>query len=143
MGQLIGVDLSPGMLKKAHELRVYDFLVEGELVAFLDEAPRDAFELAVCVDTLCYFGALDAMFSALRPALSPGGLLVATVERLDDGEDGYRIDQSGRYAHRETYLRAAAASAGLEFVGFDEVILRRELGRDVQGYVFTLSRPAN
>ncbi len=85
-GQLTGVDLSPGMLAEARRRAVYDHLVEGELVAFLREVPPIRFDLALSVDTLCYFGALDPVMAALGPALKPGGAFVATVERLDDGD---------------------------------------------------------
>lgn len=140
---LVGVDLSPGMLRLAHERGGYDHLVEAELVTFLNEAPRDAFGLAVCVDTLCYFGKLEEMFAELRGALAPGGVMVATVERLADDEGpGYRIDESGRYAHRADYIAAAATGAGLELVDIRDEVLRRELGRDVAGHVFTVLRPA-
>lgn len=146
---LTGMDLSEGMLRKAAELkqedgsRVYDHLVEAELVTFLNEAPRDCFGMAVCVDTLCYFGRLDEMMTELQPALRPGGIMIATVERCEDLEGpGYLIDQSGRYSHTIPYLERTAADAGLDFISAEEVILRKELGKNVNGYVFVVARPA-
>lgn len=146
---LTGMDLSEGMLRKAAELkqdnglRVYDHLVEAELVTFLNEAPRDCFGMATCVDTLCYFGPLDQMMTALKPALRPGGIMIATVERCEDLDGpGYMIDQSGRYSHTKPYLEQAAKGAGLNFASVEEVILRKELGKDVHGYVFVVERPA-
>ncbi|MEL6996959.1 MAG: tetratricopeptide repeat protein [Pseudomonadota bacterium] len=145
---LTGMDLSEGMLRKAAELknadggRIYDHLVEAELVTFLREAPRDCFGMATCVDTLCYFGPLEDMMEALTPALRPGGIMVATVEKCEDLDGpGYLIDQSGRYSHTEPYLRQAAAGAGLDFVSSEPQILRKELGSDVHGYVFVVQRP--
>ncbi|MEM9062368.1 MAG: tetratricopeptide repeat protein [Pseudomonadota bacterium] len=146
---LTGMDLSEGMLRKAAVLkqddgnRVYDHLVQAELVTFLSEAPRDCFGMATCVDTLCYFGPLDEMMGALAPALRPGGILVATVERCDDtAGPGYVIDQSGRYSHSEAYLRQTAEGAGLDFISAEPKVLRKELGADVNGYVFVVQRPA-
>ena len=147
-GVLTGMDLSEGMLRKAAELknddgsRVYDHLVEAELVTFLNEVPRACFGLATCVDTLCYFGPLEEMMRELQPALRPGGIMVATVERCDDEDGpGYAIDQSGRYSHSKSYLEKTATDAGLNFVSAEEVILRKELGKDVNGYVFVVERP--
>lgn len=145
---LTGMDLSEGMLRKAANLkqedgsRVYDHLVEAELVTFLNEAPRDCFGMATCVDTLCYFGPLEEMMAELKPALRPGGIMVATVERCEDPDGpGYKIDQSGRYSHTKAYLEQTARKAGLNFVSSEDAILRKELGKDVHGYVFVVERP--
>lgn len=140
--QIVGVDLSREMLRQAKRRAVYDYLVEGELTAFLREAPAGAFDLAVSADTLCYFGDLGAVFAALTRALKPGGRLIATVERMAEGERGYAITPSGRYTHSAGHLRDRAAAAGLALVELREAVLRRELGQDVQGYVFALAAPA-
>lgn len=146
---LTGMDLSEGMLRKAELLRqddgsrVYNHLVEAELVTFLNEAPRDCFTMATCVDTLCYFGPLEQMMGELQPALRPGGIMIATVERCEDTDGpGYQIDQTGRYSHTKAYLEQTAKDAGLNFVSAEDVVLRKELGADVNGYVFVVERPA-
>lgn len=142
-GRLTGVDLSPGMLAQARRRAVYDFLVEGELVAFLRAAAPIRFDLAVSVDTLCYFGALTPVMQALAPALKPGGTMIATVERLADATDqGYRLGPSGRYAHDEAYLRSAIIAAGLSLVSAETITLRKELDRAVSGVLFAVANPA-
>lgn len=140
--KLTGIDLSPGMLQLAAKLDCYDFLVEGELLAFLDDIPAACFDLAVCVDTLCYFGTLQHFMPAIARALKPGGILVATVERIDDpdGRD-HQFNESGRYAHHQRHISATAEAAGLDLRACTPVVLRRELGSDVLGYVFTVQRP--
>ncbi|ASP35927.1 tetratricopeptide repeat protein [Labrenzia sp. VG12] len=141
-GKLTGIDLSPGMLRKAAALEVYDFLLEVELVGFLNSDLPTQFDLAVCVDTLCYIGDLTPFMEALCRALKPGGLLVASVEHLDeaDGPD-YRVDATGRYLHNPAYLKRSAEAAGLSYEAEKFVALRQELGKDVQGLVFRLSKP--
>ncbi|POF34394.1 tetratricopeptide repeat protein [Roseibium marinum] len=141
-GKLTGIDLSPGMLRKAAALEVYDFLVEGELVAFLNSELPTRFDLAVCVDTLCYLGDLQPFMSALYAALKPGGLLIASVEHLADpaGPD-YRVDPTGRYAHLPAYLRRSAEAAGLSYLSEKQVVLRHELGKEVHGLIFHLHKP--
>ncbi|WP_428641144.1 tetratricopeptide repeat protein [Roseibium sp.] len=140
--KLTGIDLSPGMLRKAAALNVYDFLVEGELVGFLTSDLPTHFDLAVCVDTLCYLGNLQPFMEALCSALAPGGILIASVEHLDDpsGPD-YRVDPTGRYAHTPAYLRRSAEAAGLDYTKEKTVVLRRELGKDVHGLIFELRKP--
>ena len=141
-GKLTGIDLSPGMLRKAAALQVYDFLLEGELVEFLNSDLPTQFDLAVCVDTLCYIGDLNPFMLALCRALKPGGILVASVEHLADpaGPD-YRVDATGRYLHNPRYLEASAEAAGLVYETEKAVALRQELGKDVEGLVFRLHKP--
>jgi predicted TPR repeat methyltransferase len=140
--RLTGIDLSPGMLKKADALNVYDFLVEGELVGFLNSDLPAQFDLAVCVDTLCYLGDLQPLMQALFAALEPGGMLIASVEHLSDptGPD-YKVDPTGRYAHTPEYLKRSAEMAGLSYTEEKPVVLRKELGKEVHGLIFHLSKP--
>ncbi|GAA0779888.1 tetratricopeptide repeat protein [Roseibium denhamense] len=140
--RLTGIDLSPGMLRKAAVLDVYDYLVEGELVAFLTSDLPTQFDLAVCVDTLCYLGALDAFMTALAPALRPGGVLIASVEHLqDDDQTSFIVDATGRYAHSISYLNKTAKEAGLILEKDQKVTLRKELGKEVEGLTFHLRKP--
>ncbi len=140
--RLTGVDLSAGMLEKSAKLNVYDYLVEGELVAFMNADLPTCFDLAVCADTLCYLGDLQAFMSALFDALKPGGYLVASVERLDDTSvPDYQVGVQGRYAHRPDYVRQCAEDAGLTYVDDKPAVLRLELAKEVHGLIFTLNKP--
>ena len=78
--RLVGVDLSPGMLARARARGKYNDLIEAELSAWLGRQ-RQAYDVIVSADTLCYFGALDAVVAAAANALKPGGLVVFTVEK--------------------------------------------------------------
>lgn len=140
--KLTGVDLSKGMMQKAAKLEVYDFLVEGELVAFLSYDLPTQFDLAVCVDTLCYIGNLQPFMEALAKALKPGGRLVASVEYLEENTArGFRVDSSGRYAHTPDYIRKCAENASLIYAQDRKDVLRRELGKDVKGLIFQVMMP--
>ncbi|WP_434053587.1 MAG: tetratricopeptide repeat protein [Roseibium sp.] len=139
---LTGVDLSTGMMQKAAALNAYDFLVEGELVSFLSYELPTRFDLAVCVDTLCYIGNLQPFMKALAQALKPGGRLVASVEHLEDSHaQGFRVDSSGRYAHMPDYIRKCAENASLIYAQDRKEVLRRELGKDVHGLIFQVMLP--
>lgn len=141
--RLVGVDLSIGMLRHAKRTGAYDYLVTAELVEFLRNLPPIRFELAVCADTLCYFGSLAQVMQALSGALKPGGTLIATVEHLDEpSEEGFRIGSSGRYAHSEAHLRETVADAGMTVSNVEPVVLRLELGKEVRGLLFEVDQPA-
>jgi predicted TPR repeat methyltransferase len=139
--RLVGVDLSPEMLKRAVARKAYDHLVEGELVAFL-QGEEAAFDLVASADTLVYFGDLAPFAAAAARALRPGGRLVFTVERAEDAEvpDGYRINPHGRYSHTEAYLRATLGAAGLTVDAIERADLRLERHVPVGGFVVASRR---
>ncbi|MDJ0943318.1 MAG: tetratricopeptide repeat protein [Kiloniellales bacterium] len=134
--RLIGLDLSPEMLAKARRRKIYDELVEAELAGYLPTRPA-AYDLAVCVDTLVYFGDLEAALSGFAASLRPGGLVAFTVERAGAGAEelGYRLTPSGRYAHADDYVRAGLNRAGLALRSLDCAELRMEHGQAVEGLV--------
>ena len=136
--RLEGVDLSPRMLEKARARGGYDALHEGEIGKFL--APRRArYTLAVACDVFCYFGELAPAFAAVAAALKPGALFAFTVER--HAGEGYALGASGRYAHGDGFVRAAAAAAGFALVHEAEVALRTEMHRPVAGGCYLFRRP--
>jgi predicted TPR repeat methyltransferase len=130
---LTGVDLSPGMLTKARTREAYDRLHEDEITRFL-AAHVAAFDVIASADTLCYFGDLQLLAQAAWRALRAGGWIGFTVERSNDVET-YRIEPHGRYSHGRAYLEGVLAHAGFESMHVIPAVLRRELGRDVEGWV--------
>lgn len=141
--ELIGVDLSAGMLDKARERGGYHELVQAELVAYL-AAHAGRFDLVTCADTFCYFGLLDAAFVAAHAALQPGGQFIFTVEALDDrtpGAPDHRLQPNGRYAHARGYVERGLAGAGLQVLALEAAVLRREVGEPVHGWLVAAQRP--
>ncbi|MCY4756710.1 tetratricopeptide repeat protein [Pelomonas aquatica] len=143
--ELIGVDLSGGMLDKARERGGYHELVQAELVGYLQQQPA-RFDLVVSADTLCYFGRIDAAIAAAAQALRPGGRLIFTVEALSgDAPEpaGYRLLLNGRYAHDRGYVEACLADARLQLSALEPVVLRQEVGEPVNGWLVAARRPAS
>ncbi len=133
--RLTGMDLSAAMLAKAEARGGYDALEKAELTAYLVERP-DAFDLAACADTLCYFGSLDAVTAGFAKALRPGGLLVFTVEK-EPGDAPFRLHPHGRYSHHADHVRATLAAAGFGEAAIEEHVLRQEMGEPVAGLLVT------
>lgn len=146
--RLTGIDLSKGMLERAHERNVYDHLQLAELTAFMS-APEQAtrYDLIVSADTLVYVGDLRAALGAAAAALRPGGLLVFTLERIEEDDPegqaggGLRLMPHGRYAHTDRYVRAVLARAGFEAIQTDKVHPRTENRAPVEGLLVSARRP--
>lgn len=137
--RLDGVDLSAKMVEKARGRGLYDALAVEEIGRYLARAPK-AYTLAIAADVLIYFGDLASVFATVAGALKPHGLFAFTVE-VGSGAP-YRLTQSGRYAHDDAYVRAAAADAGFEVVRATDETVRKEKLQPVHSrcYVLRLKR---
>ena len=136
--RLVGVDLSPGMLREARRRGIYDELVEDEVVRFLGRH-RATFDLLIAADVLVYVGDLEPVFRAAAAAMRDDALMAATVE--EEPGDGFSLHASGRFAHGEAYLRRVADAAGLRVLDMRRAPIRREAGEPVAGLVVLLARP--
>jgi predicted TPR repeat methyltransferase len=136
---LVGVDLSPGMLARARQRKLYDRLVLGEITEELRKK-RNAYDLIVSADVFIYVGALEAVFGAATRALRPGGLFAFSIE-AEEGSDGFVLRTSGRYAHSMAYMRRLAEATGLREVSVKECVLRMDKGRPIDGHIVVLEKP--
>ncbi len=137
--RLSGVDLSAGMLANARQRGGYDELVEADLVDYLQDHPA-SYDLVVSADTLCYFGRLDDAIAAAARSLRPSGLLVFTVEAHED-DSNFRLQPHGRYSHRRDHVLALLQAAGFDAAQSDGVVLRKEGGQPVRGWLISARRP--
>lgn len=139
--ELVGIDLSQGMLEQALS-RGYDALYVAELQDFLEKQPQASFDIIVSADTLIYLGNLVRTFAAVSHTLRPAGLFVATLEKLEDDKIDYKIDGSGRFMHSRRCIERLAAENGLTIETLREEVMREEMGEPVKGYVFAMTANA-
>jgi len=135
-GTLTGVDLSRKMLEKAVERRVYDWLIEGEILRTLESQP-DRFDLIFAADVLIYFGDLAQLMRCVAGALKPGGLFAFSIESASGA--GYTLLPSGRFAHSPAYIEELARD---HFIVVHEAskAFRLEAGAPVDGALYVLQR---
>ncbi|WP_414475427.1 tetratricopeptide repeat protein [Microvirga sp. M2] len=132
---LIGVDISSGMLAEAARRGGYAELVKSEAVAYL-EATSNRFDLIFAADSLIYFGDLGPILRAAAGTMVQGGLLALSIEVAT--ETGFRLQPSGRFAHSLDYLEATATDfVILEAVQSD---IRLEAGRPVPSLYIVLEK---
>jgi predicted TPR repeat methyltransferase/Flp pilus assembly protein TadD len=134
---LTGVDLSPSMLRLARQRRIYDRLVCGDLIEFL-QTQTGKFDLVVAADVFGYIGDLRQVFEGVRRVLRPGGLFCFSAE-AGDGED-FVLQTNLRFAHAEGYLRRLAQDHRFALETIESRILRHDDGVDVVGRLVVLRR---
>ncbi|MGO4387455.1 methyltransferase domain-containing protein [Microvirga sp. 2YAF29] len=133
-----GVDLSPRMLEKAEQTKLYAALHEGELVGFLRTRQGSEADLVVAADVFVYMSGLDAAFSEAHRVLKPGGLFAFTVQAHE--VEGFVLGDDARYAHSEAYLRNLADAAGFAVVVLEKVSTREDRGKPVPGFLAVMQR---
>ena len=132
---MTGVDLSPGMLEGARQRGLYAELACQDIAQYL-HGGDSRFGLVASADVFVYVGDLDAVFSGVRRRLAPGGLFGFSVEAAEG--EGFKLQDSRRYAHSAHYLRGLADKYGFEVVQLDRTALRQDFGRDIPGYIAIL-----
>lgn len=137
--KLIGVDLSPAMLKKAAERKLYDDLIEEELISYLRRV-TERFDVITAADVLCYFGDLGDVLTSAAGVLVKGGSFAFTVEALSSTSADYALVESGRFAHTRSYIMRVADLTGFDVAVFEEAILRQEYETPTQGYIVLLEK---
>ena len=136
---LDGVDLSPAILEKARDKRVYDALDVADMVALLNDRPH-SYDALTAADSVIYTGDLSPLFEAASKSLRPGGLFAFTVEA--GAGDRYHLHQKTlRYTHSEPYVKHIAAIHGYTVERFTPVIPRYEADHPVHGYLIVLRTP--
>lgn len=130
--QLVGVDLSPGMIAQARVKGFYDRLEVGDVAEFLRGEPA-AYDLVIAADVFVYMKELSPVLTAAARAMMPDALLAFSVETHDG--DGVMLRDTLRYAHGRKHVRDALASAGLSLVSLEAASTRSEKGVPVAGLI--------
>jgi predicted TPR repeat methyltransferase len=146
--RLEGFDLSANMLAKAEEKRVYDLLEQADLSVgpddcglFSEDLPRHRAGLVSAADVLMYLGNLENFFSLAAEISAPGAIVAFSVEDAGAGE-GFRLLESLRYAHSETYLKSLCAANGLHILALEKTVIRMDAGEPVHGILIVSEKSA-
>ncbi len=127
------------MINAAKVRGVYDELILGDMMPLLRERPG-SFDLILGGDLFLYVGELDALFNAVAAALRPAGLFACSIES-SDGQD-VLLRPTRRFSHSLDYVRRLARAAGLSERSAREVILRKDGGTPIPGWIVILQKGA-
>ena len=122
---LTGVDLSPVMLTRAREKKIYDDLSQEEIVTFLRDT-GGRYDLFVAADVFVYSGDLFPVLEEISRHAQPGALLLFSTELA---EKGFLLKETGRYAHSTGYLIKTAEQCGLRLRQSRTTGMRKERGQ--------------
>ena len=133
---LVGVDLSPGMLRVAKGKNLYDVLHEGRIDDFLKQNVS-AFDLIVLADVLIYFGDLRDLIESSSRSLRRGGTIAVSIECIEceEPDDTYVLQPSGRYRHSTEYVHRLFRNAGFSIEKSTPFALRMEVNKPVNGCI--------
>jgi predicted TPR repeat methyltransferase len=131
--EMIGVDLSPGMLAKAAKREFYAALKEADMLAALRTEADASFDLVIAADAMVYVPDLAPFCIEAARVLAPNGVFGFTAE-THVGE-GVILGQTLRYAHAAGYLREVLAAAKLQVPVLQAVSTRNDGGAPVPGLV--------
>ena len=138
---LTGVDLSPAMIEHAKGKGLYDRLICTNIESCLTDeiTSHQQHQLILAADVLVYVNDVTPIIVQASRVLAPIGLLAFTVETHTG--DGVKLLPTLRYAHGETYIRAALNEAGLAAVHLVKAAVRSEKGAPVDSLVVVARFP--
>lgn len=136
--EFAGIDLSPGMIERAHLTGLYKHLEVADMLQGLRGEPDESANLILAADAVVYVSDLAPLLSEAARVLKPEGLLAFTVE-THDGE-GVILGPSLRYAHSADYLRSTIVEAKLKVCAISPASTRTEASEPVAGLVVTASK---
>ncbi len=132
-----GVDLSEGMVERAHRKGIYERLEVAGISPFL-EADRSSYDLIVAADVFVYVCDIAPVIAACAHHLKSGGVLAFTVQT--HAGDAVLMGEDLRYAHGRPLVEEAVNNAGLRLVSLEPASTRKEKGKPVAGLVVLASR---
>jgi predicted TPR repeat methyltransferase len=99
-GSIVGVDLSPDMLRMAAQTEAYNGLCALDLDDLAGIFPRRTFDLAICLGVTEFLRDLRSFFLELSRILTPSGAIYATVQQYVPGHpEAPRMLVSGEVRH--------------------------------------------
>jgi predicted TPR repeat methyltransferase len=136
--EIIGYDLSPGMIEQARQAALYDRLAVADMVEALRREPDISADLIFSADAVVYLSDLAPLFCEVARVLSSDGLFACTFE-THDGE-GVMLGQGLRYQHSAGYVNESLKRASLKELHAARVSTRDESGVPVPGLVVVAGR---
>jgi predicted TPR repeat methyltransferase len=131
--EIIGIDLSPGMIARARATGLYAELDVAGIVEGLSRRPEASADLMLAADVMVYVHDMTPLLREVARVLAPGGMFAFTVESHAGGD--VMLGEGLRYAYSASCVRALIGAAGLVLDRLEPASSRTESGVQVPGLV--------
>jgi len=139
---LTGVDVSSKMVEKSKSKGIFKnvFQMDGE--QYMSTVCEEGFhDLIIAADVFGYVGDLKPTFKAANRALSKGGHLAFTVEKLTrESTKGFGLEESARFGYERSYLEQIAQDCGFSICLLKDYSPLVEYNQPVPGYLVILQK---
>lgn len=135
---IIGIDLSPEMLKITEEKNIYTELIEIGIEEYLIDLKNLSLEIVTATDVFVYIGDLDNIFSELSNKLIKNGIFAFSIESLDSDTIDFRLNDTVRFSHSKHYIRKLCDKFNFTILEESNTVIRKEKNEDVAGFIYIL-----
>jgi len=133
--RLSGIDISPKMIEEAKKKHVYDILLVGDIIEFLNDT-AEKYDLFIATDVFIYIGNVKRIFDSVQNRSLRGAYFLFSTESC--ARNDYVLRQTGRYAHSRTYIQSVAKEHGFVTEMCQSAGIRKERGQWIMGDIFIL-----
>lgn len=135
-GAIIGVDVSPNMIRQAMARKMYARFHQVNLMDALRDTPEGLYQVIAALDVFNYVGELKNLLPHACRVLAPGGRLVFSCEEQTAGRSTFQIDpRTLRYQHQRAGVLRHCERAGFVDVQVEDLDLRQEDKKPVPGFL--------
>jgi len=137
--RLTGIDISPQMVEEAKKKHMYDVLLVGDMIAFLNDTDEE-YDMFIATDVFIYSGNLEGIFEAVQKHSSSSAYFLFSTESC--AENDYVLRPTGRYAHSRSYVQSLAKEHGFAIEWCQSTGIRKEHGQWIMGDILILKSGA-
>lgn len=139
---LCGVDLSSEMMQLALQRKIYDDLIEMNILKYLNTCQPKSYDIIIASSVFIYFGKLDQLFLQINKILNDDGILCFDLN-LDENSENFSIFTLNgmQFKHGKNYVLNCAHQAELIHENTIESAFEYiTLGEKYPGNVYSFSK---
>lgn len=138
---LTGVDLSEKMIAEARKKKIYKELYVSEINEYINNC-MSQYDAVIASDVFVYIGKLDDIISNIKKIMKDNSIFTFTIETLDENNDDYILETTGRYKHNPSYIDRLINNCNFKTLLSEERTIRQQHGKHVTGHIYTIQKLA-